>query len=619
MCGIVGIASVRPSLDRGWLGIGRDSMIHRGPDDFGEWWSTDGRVGLAHRRLSILDLSSAGHQPMGDATGRCTIVFNGEIYNHLDIRQELMNQGHVFRSHSDTEVILTAYAAWGTECLHKFNGMFSFAITDELQGTIFIARDRAGEKPLFYRLKGKEIRFSSELKALLMDATLPRCVNLEALDCYLSMGYVPGNLCILDGFNKLPPAHAMVFNFQNGQFKLWQYWDLPGPPSDDQLINEIELLDEFEALLQDSVSRQMVADVPVGVLLSGGVDSSLITAMAVRSSRQVKTFTIGFPGYGKLDETSHARLISRYFGTEHTELMADPATADLIPLLAHQFDEPMVDSSMIPTYLVSQLVRQECKVALGGDGGDELFGGYDSYSRLLRLKKIVAPIPKPLLSGMAFVAGRFMPTGFRGRNWLQRLNADFDSGAPFTSNFFDAPMRRKLLKNYNFCGQAERVASERAASSSDLLQSATRTDFHNYLSEDILVKVDRSSMLSSLEVRAPLLDFRLIEFAFGKVPSYLKVNQAEKKILLKRLTARVLPKEFDRERKQGFSIPLGEWLKDGAFKTLFYDTLRSNDCSFDRQTVDDLIAGQENGRSNGERLFALVLFELWRKEYEIAF
>lgn len=621
MCGIVGIVSNAPQAQRAWLAIGRDAMTHRGPDDAGEWWAADGRVGLAQRRLAIIDLSPAGHQPMHDASGVLSIVFNGEIYNFADLREELIAKGHGFRSHSDTEVILAAYREWGTACLARFNGMFAFALFDARQQTLFLARDRAGEKPLFYHQANGVLRFASELKALLADPALPRRIDPEALDCYLAMGYVPGERCMLHGFNKLPPAHALLFDLQTGQTKIWRYWQLPelddvtqGP------VDEAALLDELEALLEDAVRRQMVADVPVGVLLSGGVDSSLITAMAVRTSSQVQTFTIGFPGHGKLDETEHARLIARHFGTRHTELMAEDATADLLPRLARQFDEPMVDSSMIPTFLVSQLVRQHCTVALGGDGGDELFGGYGHYSRLQWMQRKLGSIPRPLRNGVALAAEMLLPVGVKGRNWLQGLGVDLDKGLPLIASCFDATIRRRLLTAQSgWCPQAEGVLRSRVPMHSDLLQRATRMDFANYLAEDILVKVDRASMLNSLELRAPLLDYRLIEFAFGKVPSHLKATAQDKKILLKRLTARVLPPEFDRQRKQGFSIPLGEWLKGGAFRALFNEVLRDPECSFDAGTVDSLLRGQDRGRSNSERLFALVLFELWRREYGVTF
>ena len=620
MCGIVGIASKESVAHRAWLAVGRDAMQHRGPDDVGEWWSGDGRVGLGHRRLAIIDLSQAGHQPMQDTTQAFTIVFNGEIYNFVELRKELVAKGAVLRSHSDTEVILAAYREWGTDCLSRLNGQFCFAIHDARKHTVFLARDRAGEKPLFYHHAAGTIRFGSELKALLADASLPRRIDPEALDCYLAVGYVPGERCILRGFNKLPPAHALEFDLKDGSLSQWRYWELPPVDANASRgkVDEVALLDELEALLEDSVRRQLVADVPVGVLLSGGVDSSLITAMAVRASSGVRTFTVGFPGHGTLDEREHASLIARHFGTQHTELVAEPATADLLPGLARQFDEPLVDSSMIPTYLVSQLVREQCTVALGGDGGDELFGGYSEYRRLLWMQGKMGPIPRPVRRAIALAAEKFLPVGFRGRNWAQSLGVDLENGLPLIASYFDATTRRRLMSAYpGWRTTAEGVVQSRVPANSDLLQRATRMDFQNYMAEDILVKVDRASMLHSLEVRAPLLDFRVIEFAFAKVPSYLKATAQEKKILLKRLTTRVLPPAFDRHRKQGFSIPLANWLKGGAFRETFHDVLRDPQSIFDSRTADALLRGQDRGRNNGERLFALVMFELWRRAYGV--
>jgi len=595
-------------------------MTHRGPDDAGEWWSDDGRVGLAHRRLSIVDLSPLGHQPMHLPGRGLSIVFNGEIYNHRALRDELVKLGFAFHSHSDTEVLLAAYAVWGEDCLARFNGMFAFALYDAPRQKLFLARDRAGEKPLFYRLTNGGLQFASELKALLANPANPRRIDAEALDCYLAMGYVPGERCMLQGYSKLPPAHALRFDLQNGQVNVWRYWKLPELVEAQAPPDDADLLDELEGLLEDAVRCQMVADVPVGVLLSGGVDSSLITAMAVRASSQVQTFTVGFPGHGKLDETEHARLIARHFGTRHTELMAADASADLLPRLARQFDEPMVDSSMIPTLLVSQLVRQHCTVALGGDGGDELFGGYGHYSRLQRMQKNLGWMPYSLRRGIALSAEKCLPVGFKGRNWAQGFGVDLDGGLPLIASCFDATTRRRLMKaRADWHLVAETVRTGQVPVGSDILQRTTRMDFSNYLAEDILVKVDRSSMLSSLEMRAPLLDYRLIEFAFGKVPSRLKAIPTEKKILLKRLTARLLPPGFDQQRKQGFSIPLGEWLRGGAFGKVFNEVLRDPQCIFDAGTVDSLLRGQDKGRSNGERLFALVMFEFWRREYKTGF
>jgi asparagine synthase (glutamine-hydrolysing) len=370
--------------------------------------------------------------------------------------------------------------------------------------------------------------------------------------------------------------------------------------------------------MEDSVSRQLVADVPVGVLLSGGVDSSLVTAMAVRSTSKVRTFTIGFPGYRTYDETEHARLIARHFGTEHTELDAGDSDVDLLPLLARQFDEPIVDSSMIPTFLVSRLIREHCTVALGGDGGDELFGGYGKYNRLLWMQQKLRGVPRSLRAAVARAARALLPVGFKGRNWLQGLDVDLKAGLPLISPYFDCGTRRRLMAGHGYWQSvAERIQEHRTPQTADLLQRATRIDFEHYLAEDILVKVDRSSMLTSLEVRAPLLDYRLIEFAFGKVPSHLKATVTKRKILLKRLAARLLPQEFDQHREQGFSIPLGSWLQSGCWQEYFRQVLLDSESGFlfNRELVRNLLDGQVKGRANSERLFALGLFELWRREY----
>lgn len=621
MCGIIGIVSKHPIRNRAVLVLGRDALRHRGPDDAGEWWSADGRVGLAHRRLAIIDLSVGGRQPMRHAVDDLVIVFNGEIYNFKDLRGDLENQGHVFRTSADTEVILAAYREWGTDCLSHLNGMFAFALYDGGRRRLFVARDRAGEKPLFYVQKNGTLRFASELKGLLADPTMPRYVDVEALDCYLAMGFVPGERCILRDINKLPPAHAMVFDPQTGQLRLWRYWKPPEYlPEEPIAVNEEELLDNLERLLEDAVRRQLVADVPIGVLLSGGVDSSLVTAMAARAVPKLKTFTVRFPGHPSHDETEHARLIAEHFQTDHVELEASEASISLLPLLARQCDEPIVDSSLIPMTLVSQLVRQHCTVAIGGDGGDELFGGYPHYDRLLWMRKRLARLPRLPLTLLAEMVERVLPVGFKGRNWLQSVRVDLEQHLPLVASCFDRRARQRLMRGFNdWPFVAEDVWAKRTPNTKSLLQRATQMDFENYLPEDILVKIDRASMLTSLEVRTPLLDYRIVEFAFGKTPADLRVTTNGRKVLLKKLCGRVLPVKFDLARKQGFSIPLGRWLRNGPWRDFFQEVLLgSSDIIFDRRFVSELFDGQWKGRVNSERLFALTLFELWRKEYRVS-
>jgi asparagine synthase (glutamine-hydrolysing) len=555
---------------------------------------------------------------MTASAGGLHIVFNGEIYNFTDLRRELIAKGRSFRSDSDTEVILEAYQVWGAECLTRLNGMFAFALFDERLGQLFLARDRAGEKPLFYAATGGELRFASELKALMADPGFARRIDPLSLDCYLTMGFVPSPLCIMKGVNKLPPAHALLFDLAKAELRVWRYWQPPQPTSSADAADEKSLMERLEPLLEDAVRRQLVADVPVGVLLSGGVDSSLVTAMAVRAKPHVKTFTVRFPGHGKYDETEHARIIARHFGTEHIELDAGEVKVDLLRTLARQFDEPMVDSSMIPTSLLSRLVRQHCTVALGGDGGDELFAGYPHYNRLLWMRARFGAVPSGVRRAFARTGNACLPLGFRGRNWLHALGVDLEQGLPLVSGCFERSWRRQLMASRGSWDLgAESIREDRIPRATDLLYRATRMDFQNYLAEDILVKVDRASMLNSLEVRAPLLDYRLIEFAFGQVPSALKGSVSTRKVLLKKLAARILPPQFDQHRKQGFSIPLASWLRTDAWETFFKDVLLASNL-FDRRAIRNVLEGQKRGLRNSERLFALTLLELWRGEYGVS-
>lgn len=622
MCGIVGICGNEPIQDDELLVSMRDTLRHRGPDDAGFWKSPNSAVMLGHRRLSIIDLSPTGHQPMSDPRGRFTTVFNGEIYNFRELRDELTLLGHSFRTQSDTEVILEAYRRWGEYCVGRFNGMFAFALYDADRDILFAARDRAGEKPFFYWHYGNTLVFASELKALMQHPEFPRKLDLEAMNFYLTYGYVPWDMCILQGVKKLPQGHALLFERQSNRMKTWGYWFLPKYQSVER-FNTQELVHEYKEVLTDAVRRQLVADVPVGILLSGGIDSSLITAIASQvSAKSVKTFTISFPGYAGYNEEPYARIVSDYFGTDHTVLPAEPNSIALLPELARQFDEPIADSSIIPTFLVSRLIRQHVTVGIGGDGGDELFGGYPHYSWLLRQEMVRRSVPTWVRNRISRCADQYLPVGFRGRSYLQGLDGVVQNSFAFVNQFFDRFTRRKLFLPLSTMSpdvlmRPECFKSEMELPGKTVLQRATAADFMFYLAEDLLVKVDRASMLNSLEVRAPFLDYRIIEFAFSKVPDALRVHGSRRKILSRLLAQDLLPKTLDLNRKQGFTIPLAKWFK-GEWGTYMKSILLGSDTWFDRKIVANLIEGQERGLANTQRLFALAMLELWRKEYCVA-
>jgi asparagine synthase (glutamine-hydrolysing) len=619
VCGIVGFASCGAVPISGPLEEMRDTLRHRGPDDEGIWHSADARVALAHRRLAVIDLTPGGHQPMTDRSGTLQVVFNGEIYNYRALRGSLQASGTAFGTASDTEVILEAYRAWGPACLARLDGMFSFALYDGARRRLLLARDRAGEKPLYYRIDASGIRFASELKALLADPSCPRVLDLDALNHYLAYAYVPADGCMLQGVRKLPAGHALSFDLDSGTSELWRYWGLPA--RDESKASPERLTDRLEMLLSESVQSCLVADVPVGILLSGGLDSSLVTALAARVSAQpVKTFTITFPGQQRFDESLHAKLIAHHFGTDHTEMAAEDLGPEILGQLAIQFDEPMGDSSMVPTYLVSRLVRQHATVALGGDGGDELFGGYRYYNWIQGVERLRQILPSSVRH-LLHRAGARLPVGVRGRHYLMGLNGGGASSIAHLDLYLDAATRAQLL-GPRLAAQVDLDAPERHKAASgaggiSVLQQATVSDFTNYLTDDILVKVDRASMLASLEVRAPFLNHRLVEFAFSEVPDRLKATATGRKILLKQLGQRLLPVGFDLSRKQGFSIPLAAWLR-GPWGDYVYRVLNESESPlFDRAVVSRLIEGQRNGRDNSKRLFALAMFELWRRHYDV--
>ncbi len=609
MCGIFGVinSSLTSTNQIGWY----EKLLHRGPDDSGQWRSVNGRVFLGHARLAIQDLSPLGHQPMLRGDGRYVIVFNGEIYNFEMLRLQLKQCGHVFSSTGDTEVVLAAYQEWGEQCVEHFNGMFALAIfdqgCDDVAPSLFLARDRVGEKPLYYMHNHGQLIFASELKALPHGGT----IDLKALNHYLALGYVPSDQCLFEGVRKLPPAHSAKFMLQTGELRLWRYWSLP----DNQASNGADgqaLAVQAGMLIEDSVRLRMVADVPVGVLLSGGLDSSLVAAAAARvSSRPVQTFTIALPG-SPLDEAHHAKKVADFLGTQHYVLELDKPSLGLLDGLAPLIDEPIADSSILPAWMVFGLARQQVTVALGGDGGDELFGGYTSYQTVLREEQAWAYVPDAAFSCAAAVSS-YLPAGIKGRNKLVSLShgpaLQFLYGTPY----FDKSLRKLILKKdvHTECSldlPLEFLLSQYSQGRTTL-DKMTRMDFGSILPDDFLVKVDRASMAHSLEVRTPMLDHRLVEFCFSQVPDNWKIKDGETRRLQRLLAERWLPPDLDTRRKQGFSIPVNEWLRSESESKLMA-RMESLPDVINLEQVRSLVRGHLLGRTNGGRLFALIMLAI---------
>lgn len=617
MCGIIGYVSATTPIDQSRLDAMRDAAIHRGPDGAGSWRSDDGRVAFGHRRLAIIDLTEGGSQPMRSHDGRYIITFNGEIYNYRELREELRAAGRLFVTESDTEVLLAAWQHWGDAALKRLTGMFAFAIYDQLAQTLFAARDRAGEKPFFYRHADRRLVFGSELKMLLQHPDMPRKVDAQALDHYLAYGYVPRQLCLLQGYAKLPAGHLLRYDLRSDTFSVDAYWTLP---QRDPAVPErsfADLTEELAGLLDRSVARQLVADVPVGILLSGGLDSSLVATSAARVSSKVTTFTIGFPGHGNLDESPLARRLAGELGTRHIELMVDANAFDLLPHLAEQFDEPIADSSMIPTFLVSRLVRSQATVALGGDGGDELFGGYHHHDRVVAMTRQHRRGLHHLSLAREW-ADRLIPNGSRVRKTILRLLDRHDPAITIT-RLMEPSLRRALIGSRRAgLGQAaEDFRADLISRWHEPRERATALDYLTYMADDILVKVDRSSMLTSLEVRAPLLDPAIIDFAFGQLTPDQRAGPNGRKLMLRHLAKQRLPAWFDTSRKQGFSIPLATWLR-GPWAPLLQDIAASaNDGLLNPEAVRRFLAAGSQADRLAHSVYQIAMLELWRRRYGI--
>jgi asparagine synthase (glutamine-hydrolysing) len=611
VCGICGIATTRGGADVEVLRAMSDLLVHRGPDSDGDY--VDGSVALAARRLSILDLEH-GDQPIANEDGSCVVVQNGEIYNYPELRRELEQAGHVLRTRCDTEALVHLYEEHGAGFAERLRGMFAVAVWDARRRRLVLARDRYGIKPLYYRHVGDELRFASEVRAL------PRGeIDLDALEAFLAFNSIPAPYSIFRDVRKLPAGHVLVW--EDGAVTLERY-ARPGPAAGDEVRagDEAELVEELRARLRDSVRAHLLSDVPVGVLLSGGVDSAVLAALAAQETREpVHTFTIGF-AERSFDERADARRVAERYGTEHHELLVRPEPELLLRALAEAFDEPFADSSALPTYLVSQLAAEHVKVALSGEGGDELFGGYYTYQadlladRFAPLARAVRPLVEALpastrkasldYKAKRFVRAAHLPPLERHHGWKEIFSTDARAELTGRGAAFD-PVDVYRAR------YAETTGAPQLARLQDV-------DFGVYLVDDLLVKTDRASMAHSLEVRVPFLDPLVTSLAFA-LPTRLKVRGLAKKVLLRKAVEPLVPAEVVHGRKRGFSIPAAAWLR-GELEPFARETLSADNLMrqgfFQPEPVARLIDEHVAGREDWSRqLWGLLAFTLWYERH----
>jgi asparagine synthase (glutamine-hydrolysing) len=624
MCGIAGhVGPTARELLPAMLGL----LKHRGPDDSGIHASDD--VGLGMTRLAIIDLVT-GQQPMSDPAGRYWIVFNGEIYNFRQLRTMLEADGRAFRTRSDTEVILQSYVAWGEACVERFRGMFAFAIWDAAQRRLFLARDRLGKKPLYYWHRGHLFLFASEPKALLCHPAVSRALDWPAFQHYLAFGYTPAARSIFDTIHKLPPAHTATL--ADGRLTLARYWRVPSArPSVPRGPGLAESAAAMRDELREAVRLRLESDVPLGVFLSGGIDSSAVVAtMREITSGRIATFSVGFGGGAapSYDELPYARLVARRFETDHHEEILEPDVRGMLPAIVRAFDEPFADSSAIPTAIVAQTTARHVKVALSGIGGDETFGGYPRYLGL-RVSQLHGRLPRWLRHAVRAGASR-LPDSGGSRNWsdrVRRFTAEPDATPGdryigWTRFFSDAELttlaRPALAARLEPFLDASRRAAFAAGADGDPVDGAFRVDLDAYLPDDLLAMADRMSMSHSLEVRAPFCDHRLVEASLG-LPSRTKMPRGRLKALLKTAFAGVLPDEVLSHPKQGFMIPLGDWLRRDLRPTLDEllapDRIRARGL-FEVEAVERLKREHLSGaRTHADRLWTLMMAEVWMREY----
>ena len=647
MCGIAGVldsrgARTEDALLDAVLAM-TNAVAHRGPDDSGLWVDAAAGVALGHRRLSILDPSPAGHQPMASADGRYVLTFNGEIYNFLELRAELEEQGYAFRGHSDTEVLLAAICEWGVEeVLTRSNGMLAFAVWDRHRRTLTLARDRLGKKPLYYGWFGGTLVFGSELKALFQHPRFDWEIDRDALGLFLKYSWLAAPFCIFKSVRKLPPASYLVIDGTRPERAVpVAYWSARAiaergrqEPFQGPLDEATDVLEE---LLRDAVRGRMIADVSLGALFSGGIDSTTVVAlMQSMSSRPVKTFSIGFHD-PKYNEATHAAAIARHLGTEHTELYVTPEDSlDLIPRLPELYDEPFADPSQIPTFIVSRLARTQVTVALSGDGGDELFAGYNLYPRCLEQSRKWRYLPPRMRRGLAGWMRRVATApwladpavhGRVRRNRRQKYAAKLSKRALLLHGA--SPVEVLAQKRANWDDPQDFVPGAHAlptvlsdearwASVDDPLQAMMQVDIEGYLTDDILVKVDRASMAVALEVRCPLLDRRVVEFALS-LPSSMRLGAGGGKLVLRTLLARHLPRELTDRPKAGFGVPITHWVRGPLrdWVELLVDERRvREDGILDAGNVQRVWRQHLSGSHNHEQLlWSLLMFQAWKTRW----
>lgn len=640
MCGIAGFVSGKQENgghDRQARSVVLDRMCrvitHRGPDDQG--MMVEPGVALGMRRLAIIDLAG-GQQPISNEDGTMSIVFNGEIYNFRELQSGLQTRGHQFQTHCDTESILHLYEEKGAACVDDLRGMFAFAIWDERKRELFIARDRVGKKPLYYTLtKRGTLVFGSELKSLLEHPEVEARTSLLAVDAYLSFGYVPDPLSIFEGIYKLPPASHLTF--KDGRIEIKQYWDFAYGDRDGAgardvggvRFDEEACLAELRRLLDEAVRVRLISEVPLGAFLSGGVDSSTVVGLMSRHAQRVgaprvKTFSIGF-NEDTYDELKFARVAAKHFDTDHHEFIVTPDACDIAETITKHFDEPFSDPSSIPTYIVSKLAREHVTVTLSGDGGDELFGGYTRYVTE-RNRSGFSRLPGAMRRSVLHTFSRRLPHGARGRNYLYNIALDgVDRYADNVSLFsqlsrdalYTSDFRAQLRDNPTNITTLFRELATRVGTG-EPLDELLYIDSKTYLPGDILTKVDRMSMAVSLETRAPLLDHKLIEFV-GKIPAEMKLRGTETKHILKRAVADFVPPEILHRAKQGFGIPLDQWinrqLRDQIHETLTAPRAAQRGYLNQRHVATLLNEHEREHRDHSTQLWALFMLELWHREY----